>query len=98
MTADSRVRSRTPARTVSALSASSTAWGQAQIMPMEQLDMTKQLMLSQGTSSFVYGAYTACAYFTPIVGGVIGGILGHHHDEACRAFERRQAIAHGMRY
>lgn len=33
--------------------------------------MTKQLMLSQGTSSFVYGAYTACAYFTPIVGGVI---------------------------
>lgn len=33
--------------------------------------MTKQLMLSQGHSSFVYGAYTACAYFTPIVGGVI---------------------------
>lgn len=33
--------------------------------------MTKQLMLSQGQSSFVYGLYTACAYFTPIVGGVI---------------------------
>ena len=33
--------------------------------------MTKQLLLSQGTSSIIYGAYTACAYFTPIVGGVI---------------------------
>ena len=33
--------------------------------------MTKQLLLSQETSSLVYGAYTACAYFTPIVGGVI---------------------------
>ncbi|CAA9537538.1 MAG: Di-tripeptide/cation symporter, partial [uncultured Sphingomonadaceae bacterium] len=33
--------------------------------------MTKQLLLSQGTSSLIYGAYTACAYFTPIVGGVI---------------------------
>ena len=33
--------------------------------------MTKQLMFAQGYSSFIYGAYTACAYFTPIVGGVI---------------------------
>ncbi len=33
--------------------------------------MTKQLMLSQGHSSYVYGLYTACAYFTPFVGGVI---------------------------
>jgi POT family proton-dependent oligopeptide transporter len=33
--------------------------------------MTKQLMLAQGLSSFVYGTYTACAYFTPIIGGVI---------------------------
>jgi POT family proton-dependent oligopeptide transporter len=33
--------------------------------------MTKQLMLGQGHSSFIYGAYTACAYFTPIIGGVI---------------------------
>jgi proton-dependent oligopeptide transporter, POT family len=33
--------------------------------------MTKQLLISQGTSSVIYGAYTACAYFTPIVGGVI---------------------------
>lgn len=33
--------------------------------------MTKHLMLGQGTSSFVYGAYTACAYFTPLFGGVI---------------------------
>ena len=33
--------------------------------------MTKQLLLAQGTASVIYGAYTACAYFTPIVGGVI---------------------------
>ena len=33
--------------------------------------MTKQLLLSQGTSSFIYGAYTAGAYFTPIIGGII---------------------------
>ncbi|MEO6256760.1 MAG: peptide MFS transporter [Sphingomicrobium sp.] len=33
--------------------------------------MTKQLMMGQQQSSFIYGAYTACAYFTPIVGGVI---------------------------
>lgn len=31
-------------------------------------------------------------------GSVRGGILGHHHDEACRAFERRQAAALGMRF
>ena len=37
--------------------------------------MTKQLMLGQGASSFVYGAYTACAYFTPILGGVIADRL-----------------------
>lgn len=33
--------------------------------------MTKQLLLSQEQSSYIYGFYTACAYFTPIVGGVI---------------------------
>ena len=33
--------------------------------------MTKQLLIGQAHSSFIYGAYTACAYFTPIVGGVI---------------------------
>ena len=33
--------------------------------------MTKQLMIGQAQSSFIYGAYTACAYFTPIIGGVI---------------------------
>ena len=33
--------------------------------------MTKQLLISQGHSSVIYGAYTATAYFTPIVGGVI---------------------------
>ncbi len=37
--------------------------------------MTKQFLLGQGTSSFVYGAYTACAYFTPILGGVIADRL-----------------------
>ena len=33
--------------------------------------MTKQLMLGQAQASLVYGLYTACAYFTPIIGGVI---------------------------
>ncbi|MGI4732398.1 MAG: peptide MFS transporter [Janthinobacterium lividum] len=33
--------------------------------------MTKELLIGQGASSVIYGAYTACAYFTPIVGGVI---------------------------
>ena len=33
--------------------------------------MTKQLLISQGQSSVIYGAYTATAYFTPIIGGVI---------------------------
>lgn len=47
--------------------------------------MTKQLMLSQGTSSFVYGTYTACAYFTPIIGGVI----------ADRYLGKRRAIVAG---
>lgn len=30
-------------------------------------------------------------------GSVRGGILGHHHDEACRDFDRRQAASLGMR-
>lgn len=39
--------------------------------------MTKQLLIGQETSSFIYGAYTSCAYFTPIIGGVIADrILG----------------------
>ena len=33
--------------------------------------MTKQLLFAQGKASLIYGAYTACAYFTPIIGGVI---------------------------
>lgn len=33
--------------------------------------MTKQLMLGQQHASLVYGVYTACVYFTPIVGGVV---------------------------
>ena len=33
--------------------------------------MTKQLLIGQAQSSFIYGTYTASAYFTPIVGGVI---------------------------
>ncbi len=33
--------------------------------------MTKHLLLGQQWSSFIYGTYTACAYFTPILGGVV---------------------------
>ena len=33
--------------------------------------MTKELLLGQQASSFIYGAYTAFAYFTPILGGAI---------------------------
>ncbi|WP_293881017.1 peptide MFS transporter [Sphingomonas sp.] len=33
--------------------------------------MTKELLLGQAQSSFIYGIYTACAYFTPIFGGAI---------------------------
>ncbi len=33
--------------------------------------MTKQLMMGQAKSSFIYGTYTAFAYFTPVFGGVI---------------------------
>lgn len=33
--------------------------------------MTKQLMIGQEKASFIYGLYTATAYFTPIIGGII---------------------------
>jgi proton-dependent oligopeptide transporter, POT family len=33
--------------------------------------MTKQLLIGQEKASFIYGAYTAVAYFTPIFGGMI---------------------------
>jgi POT family proton-dependent oligopeptide transporter len=33
--------------------------------------MTKQLAIGQEKASFIYGTYTAMAYFTPILGGVI---------------------------
>lgn len=33
--------------------------------------MTKQLLFAQEKASFVYGTYTALAYFTPILGGAI---------------------------
>jgi proton-dependent oligopeptide transporter, POT family len=33
--------------------------------------MTKQLLIGQERASFIYGTYTAMAYFTPILGGVI---------------------------
>jgi POT family proton-dependent oligopeptide transporter len=33
--------------------------------------MTKQLLFAQDKASFVYGTYTAMAYFTPILGGAI---------------------------
>jgi POT family proton-dependent oligopeptide transporter len=35
--------------------------------------MTRQLMLGQAQASLIYGAYTACAYFTPIIGGMLAG-------------------------
>ncbi|HLA72663.1 MAG TPA: peptide MFS transporter [Steroidobacteraceae bacterium] len=39
--------------------------------------MTKQLLMGQATSSVVYGIYTACAYFTPLIGGLIADrVLG----------------------
>jgi POT family proton-dependent oligopeptide transporter len=47
--------------------------------------MTKQLLLTQGTSSLVYGVYTACAYFTPLIGGFI----------ADRALGKKRAIIVG---
>jgi POT family proton-dependent oligopeptide transporter len=37
--------------------------------------MTKQLMMAQGAASLVYGTYTACAYFTPILGGLVADRL-----------------------
>lgn len=37
--------------------------------------MTKQLAFPQAHASIVYGTYTACAYFTPILGGVIADRL-----------------------
>jgi POT family proton-dependent oligopeptide transporter len=33
--------------------------------------MTKQMLIGQEKASFIYGAYTATAYFTPIFGGMI---------------------------
>ena len=33
--------------------------------------MTKHLLFAQEKSSFIYGSYTAMAYFTPILGGII---------------------------
>jgi POT family proton-dependent oligopeptide transporter len=47
--------------------------------------MTKQLLLTQGHSSFIYGLYTACAYFTPLLGGII----------ADRALGKKRAIVIG---
>ena len=39
--------------------------------------MTKQLGMAQGQASLVYGTYIACAYLTPIAGGVIADrVLG----------------------
>src|SRR5690606_40653628 len=33
--------------------------------------MTRQLLFAQEKASFIYGTYTAMAYFTPILGGAI---------------------------
>jgi proton-dependent oligopeptide transporter, POT family len=37
--------------------------------------MTKQLLIGQEKASIIYGMYTAMAYFTPIIGGVIADSL-----------------------
>jgi POT family proton-dependent oligopeptide transporter len=47
--------------------------------------MTKQLLLGQAHASFIYGTYTAGAYFTPILGGLI----------ADRVLGKRRAIVLG---
>ena len=47
--------------------------------------ITKQLLIAQDRASLIYGTYTACAYFTPIVGGVI----------ADRVLGKRRAIVIG---
>ncbi len=47
--------------------------------------MTKSLLFSQPHASLIYGFYTATAYFTPIIGGVI----------ADRALGKRRAIILG---
>lgn len=47
--------------------------------------MTKELMFAQEKASFIYGIYTASAYFTPIIGGVI----------ADRWMGKRQAVLVG---
>ena len=33
--------------------------------------MTRELLFAQAKASLIYGVYTACAYFTPIIGGAI---------------------------
>jgi POT family proton-dependent oligopeptide transporter len=39
--------------------------------------MTKELLFGQAHASFIYGAYTATAYFTPILGGMLADrVLG----------------------
>ena len=59
--------------------------------------MTKQLMLGQGSASFIYGAYTACAYFTPIVGGVIADrVLGKRRAIIVGASTARGAQSRGV--
>ena len=47
--------------------------------------MTKSLLMSQSHASWIYGLYTAFAYFTPIIGGVI----------ADRYLGRRRAVIIG---
>ena len=37
--------------------------------------MTKQLLIGQGHASNIYGVYIACAYFTPVVGGIVADRL-----------------------
>ncbi len=41
--------------------------------------MVKQLLISQERASLIYGLYTACTYFTPLLGGLVSDRwLGRH--------------------
>src|SRR5215475_12960812 len=41
--------------------------------------MTKQLLIGQAHSSYIYGLYSSFVYFTPLIGGVVSDrVLGRH--------------------
>ena len=38
--------------------------------------MTKELLISQAHSSYIYGLYSSFVYFTPLIGGVVSAGSG----------------------